>query len=540
MNMKRAAVWAAISAVLCLPLLQDLALAQEGRVNPAILSEVKHDVSPPLRDIVAVPLEEWPQRTIPVLPTEPSPITPSQADPVVQTSPGPLVGTIDGLNFDGVGQGVYGFRVTGAPPDTNGAVGATQFMQWVNSSFAVFDKMTSDLLFGPARGVTLFTGFGAPCETRNGGDGIILYDKAAGRWLFSQINAPTTVCIALSTSSDATDTYFRYAFDLTNLPPQTTLSDYPKFGVWPDGYYYTANIFGGGFLGVNLCAFDRTNMLLGNDATAQCFFSSSHGGSYLPSDLDGTTPPPDGSPNFLVNLSGSSALRLLRVHVDFDNPDNSTLTGPISIPVAPFTRPCSRCVPQLGSTQALATLGDRLMFRLAYRNFEDHESLVLNHSVAVDSSIGVRWYELQSPNDTPVVFQQGTYAPDTVFRWMGSIAMDQVGDIAVGYSASSSDINPAIRYTGRVPDDPLGTLETENSIIKGMGSQQPTLGRWGDYSSITVDPIDDCTFWYTTEYLKTDGRFNWNTRIASFQFPNCGSGLTLWSPRSSGSVSPSR
>jgi hypothetical protein len=262
-------------------------------------------------------------------------------------------------------------------------------------------------------------------------------------------------------------------------------------------------------------------MLAGNDATAQCFFSRTIGGSYLPADLDGPTLPPDGSPNFLVDLSGTGALRLVKFHVDFAVPENSTLTSPITIPVAPFTRP-SGGVPQLGSTQTLATLGDRLMFRLAYRNFGDHESLVVNHSVAAGGSIGVRWYELRGPNDDePLVYQQGTYMPDGVFRWMGSIAMDGAGDIAVGYSASSSDIHPAIRYTGRTAGDPAGTLAEEHSILEGGGSQQPTLSRWGDYSSITIDPVDDCTFWFTTEYHQADGGFNWNTRIASFRFEGC-------------------
>ena len=192
----------------------------------------------------------------------------------------------------------------------------------------------------------------------------------------------------------------------------------------------------------------------------------------------------------------------------------------MTIPVAPFSR---HGVPQLGTTQTLDTLSDRPMFRLAYRNLSDHESLLLNHSVAAGVSIGVRWYELRSPNDTPVVFQQGTYSPDSVFRWMGSIAMDRAGNIAVGYSASSSDINPAIRYSGREVDDPPGILRAENSTVEGSGSQGSNLGRWGDYSSVTVDPVDDCVFWYTNEYLQVDGRFNWNTRIVSFRFPSCDS-----------------
>lgn len=527
MTPKKASIAIAVFAAICLPSLPRPVLAQEVRLKSDVLLHIRHDVSPPLRDMVPVlpgHVEEYEVEPVP-LPTEPAPAAPGVPDPVVQTSPGQLLGTLDVTNFEGLGEGAYGYHATVAPPDTNGAVGATQFMQWVNASFAVFDKTTTDLLYGPFRGVTLFTGFGAPCETRNGGDGVIVYDKAADRWIFSQINAAKTVCIAVSTSSDATDTYFRYAFILTNLPAQATLSDYPKFGVWPDGYYYTANIFAGGFIGLNLCAFDRNNMLAGNDATAQCFFTNALGGSYLPADLDGSTPPPDGSPNFLVDLNGNSALRLLKFHVDWDNPDLSTLTGPVAIPVESFTRP-SGGVPQFGTTNRLDTLGDRLMFRLAYRNFGDHESLVLNHSVNAGGGIlGVRWYEVQDPNGTPFAYQQGTFMPDATSRWMGSIAMDQSGDIAVGYSASSSDIHPAIRYTGRTPDDPLGTLEDENSIIEGTGSQGATLHRWGDYSSITIDPVDDCTFWYTTEYHQADGNFNWNTRIASFQFPNCGATL---------------
>lgn len=530
MNIRVASVFAIILVLCFLGPNGGLARAQNSQATQTVLSEIKHDVSAPLRQLAARPfamsLNEQPEEDQPVLPTEDLTLALHLSDPVVQGAAGPALAAVEGVNFDGVGQDVYGFRVSDAPPDTNGAIGATQYMQWVNSSFAVFDKATSALLLGPARGVTLFTDFGAPCDARNGGDGVILYDKAAGRWIFSQITEAATACIAISTTSDATGTYNRYAFDLTNLPSGATLSDYPKFGVWPDGYYYSANIFGGGFLGVNLCAFDRANMLTGDPATVQCFFSRTIGGSYLPSDLDGAVPPPDGSPNFFVNLSGSNALRLLRFHVDFANPDNSSLSDPFEIPVASFSR-AGGGVPQFGTANRLDTLGDRLMFRLAYRNLVDHESLVLNHSVLAGSSIGVRWYELRDPNGSPFAYQQGTFAPDDVFRWMGSIAMDQAGNIAVGFSASSSDLNPAIRYTGRAPGDPLGILGDESSIIEGTGSQQPTLKRWGDYSSLTVDPVDDCTFWFTTEYHVADGGFNWNTRIASFRFASCSPSSSL-------------
>jgi len=168
------------------------------------------------------------------------------------------------------------------------------------------------------------------------------------------------------------------------------------------------------------------------------------------------------------------------------------------------------------------------MYRLAYRNFGDHEALVVNHSVKVSGNkhsqvVGVRWYELRNPNGASgaTVFQQGTFAPDSDNRWMGSIGIDKVGNIAIGYSVSSSSTFPSIRYTGRVPTETMGTLEAENSIKAGGGSQNGNLHRWGDYSSLAIDPVDDCTFWYTNEYLKTTGSFNWSTQIGSFKFPSC-------------------
>jgi hypothetical protein len=323
--------------------------------------------------------------------------------------------------------------------------------------------------------------------------------------------------VAVSTTSDATGSYARYAFSQPNFP------DYPKLGVWPDGYYLSFNMFRGNtFVGGSACAFDRSKMLAGAPASQICFPLSSSFGGLLPSDLDGATAPPAGSPNYYLNF-GSNSLNLWKFHADFATPSNSTFTGPTNIPVAAFSPACGggTCIPQFGTSQQLDSLADRLMYRLAYRNFGDHESLVVNHSVTAGSSVGVRWYELRSPNATPTVFQQGTFAPDTNFRWMGSIGMDKAGDIAVGYSVSSSSINPAIRYTGRAPGDTLGTLQAENSIIEGAGSQNGGLNRWGDYSAMTIDPGDDCTFFYTNEFLKADGSFNWSTRIASFKFPSC-------------------
>jgi hypothetical protein len=269
-------------------------------------------------------------------------------------------------------------------------------------------------------------------------------------------------------------------------------------------------------------------MLAGAAATQQCFQLSTAFGGLLPSDLDGTTAPPAGSPAYFMNF-GSNSLNLWKFHVDWANGTNTTLAGPTNIPVAAFTRACGggACIPQPNTRQQLDSLADRLMYRLAYRNRAGVESLVVNHTVKVGGSKrseidGVRWYEIRNPNATPTVFQQGTFAPaDGTSRWMGSIAMDKQGNMALGYSASSSAVFPSIRYTGRVPGDAAGTMETEAIVKAGGGSQLANLSRWGDYSAMTVDPVDDCTFWYTSEYLKTSGTFNWSTWITSFKFPGC-------------------
>ncbi len=493
-----------------------------------VSAAVHHDVSPPLISMspMAARLDQH-RKPLRLLPLKVGQVRP---DPVLQTSSGPLVGTTSGLNFAGVGNGDYGFAPNAAPPDTNGAVGATQYVQWVNESFAVFDKTTGSLVAGPTAGNTLWSGFGGGCESNNDGDPIVKYDRIAGRWVFTQFSVSTTPylqCVAVSTTSDATGTYNRYSFNYGN----TQFPDYPKMGVWPDAYYISFNIFNNGttFAGAKLCAYDRSAMTAGTAATQVCFQLSSSFGGLLPSDLDGATAPPAGAPNAFVNF-GSNSLNIWRFHVDFATPGNSTLTGPINVPVAAFAAACSgggTCIPQPNTRQKLDSLADRVMYRFAYRNPAGGERAVVNHSVTVgtskrNSTVGVRWYQLGNlTSGTPTVVQQGTFSPDATFRWMGSIAMDKVGDIALGYSASSSSVFPSLRFTGRVPTDPLGTMEAENVIKAGAGSQLPNLSRWGDYSAMSVDPVDDCTFFYTNEYLKSSGTFNWSTQIASFKFPSC-------------------
>lgn len=487
---------------------------------------VHQDVSRPLRDLIkqAPPApvgkrEAEPARRIPLPPG----LAALAEDPVRQQTVTPGTPAV-ASSFDGLGQGQYGFTVQYAPPDTNGTVGATQYVQWVNVNFAIFDKTTHALVAGPTAGNTLWAGFGGGCQNNNDGDPIVLYDKAAQRWVFSQFSVSSTPylqCIAVSTTSDATGTYHRYSFQYNNF------DDYPKMGVWSDAYYETFNMFNGNsFVGADACAYDRAAMLAGTAATQICFQQPSSVGGLLPSDLDGSTAPPAGSPNYMLYF-GTNELNLFKFHVDFTTPTNSTFTGPTAISVAAFTPLCGggTCVLQPGANNKLDSLADRLMYRLAYRNFGTHESLVVNHSVAVNGGGGgVRWYEIQNPSGTPAVAQQGTFAPDSSYRWMGSIAMDQAGDIALGYSVSnSSSIYPSVAYTGRVPTDPAGTMEAEVNVVSGSGSQTGGLNRWGDYSAMQIDPVDDCTFWYTQEYMKTTGSFNWNTRIVNFKFPGCGS-----------------
>ena len=501
------------------------AFAQNGQPRIQVIPEVKHDTSPPLRSLesslTSQPIST-PRRVMPLL--LPHPVTTEaavQTDTALQKVDLSLVSATPGLNFEGLGDGQLGFVVNAAPPDTNGTVGATQYVQWVNSSFAVFDKATGAKLMGPTLGNAFWAGFGGGCQNNNDGDPIMQYDKMANRWVASQFSVSTTPflqCIAVSTTSDATGTYRRYAFALPSF------NDYPKLGIWPDGYYFSFNMFdatGRSFFGAAACAANRTAMLAGNAASMICFQQDPRVASLLPSDMDGTIKPASGEPAFFMNF-GANALNLWKFHVDFTTPANSTFIGPTTLAVASFTPLCNgadNCVTQPGTAQKLDSLADRLMYRLAWRKFADgHESIVANHAI----STGIRWYEIRNPNATPTVFQQGTFHPTAATRWMGSIGMDQSGDIALGYSESSSSVNPSVFFTGRQPSDPAGTLQTETAIVNGTGSQIGGLSRWGDYSALTIDPVDDCTFWYTQEYMRTTGSFNWNTRIANFKFPNCG------------------
>ena len=542
------AIMSAPGAAFAAPLSQAPAPENAGATKPSADSgpESHHDVSGPLASLrPAAPVSRGTHTDQP-LPTPPASTT---SDPALQTSPSTSSAPTATNNILGVGNGFSGpngtFTVNSAPPDTTGAVGPNHYVQVVNTDLAIYNK-SGAVVYGPVPTNTLWSGFGGTCQSTNDGDGIVKYDVTADRWVITQFanvasrTGPYLQCVAVSTTPDPTGSYNRYSFSYTSFP------DYGKMGVWPDAYYMTFNMFGartGAFQGAQSCAYDRSRMLVGQSATQQCFMTSPAYGGVLPADLDGATPPPAGEPNTQIALgTTSTSLATWRFHVDWTTPSNSTFTQGAGLAVAAYTQACNggTCIPQPGTTNQLDSLADRLMYRFVYRNFGDHESLVVNDSVNVGSTQGVRWYELRLTGGpsapTPTVYQQGTYSPDGTSRWMGSLAMDRAGDIALGYSTSSSSVKPSIAYTGRLAGDPLNSMtQGEATLMAGSGSQTGTLTRWGDYSTMSVDPTDGCTFWYTSEYLPADGTFNWSTRIGSFTFPSC---VPIQATPSSGTVGP--
>ena len=508
---------------------QVVSVSAQGPGGVNVVRDYKHDVSPPVRNIQPLPLPQIPEHE------ENAPIKigrhQDQPDSVVQNylATPAMPGT--NLNFDGIP--FPGVDCNCAPPDTNGEVGLTQYVQIVNEGFQVFNKIDGTSAFGPVGISTLWSGFGGVCQTNGVGDPVVLYDQIADRWVISQFagkHVPTDECIAVSTTSDATGSYYRYGFHLG-----TSFFDYPKLGVWPDAYYMSMNVFNTGgtaFYGPQPFAFDRAAMLDGNSATyiTPGITGGSSEETYLPSDLDGSTPPPAGAPNTFVEWPNGGVYKVFHFHVDFATPANSSFTLFATPPAAGFTALClstRACVPEPNGS-ALDALADRFMFRLAYRNFGDHESVVTNYTVSSGGVAGIRWIELRDVTNGPVtVHQESTYQPDNTWRWLGSAAMDGNGNLAIGFSVSSSAVVPGIRYAGRLAGDTLNTLgQGESVLFAGLGSQTGTSNRWGDYSDLTVDPVDDCTFWYTNEYYPGgSSQFNWRTRIGSFKFETCsGSG----------------
>jgi PKD repeat protein len=437
--------------------------------------------------------------------------------------------TTPALNF--AGQDYTGV----APPDTIGDVGPNHYIQMINhssgASVTIYDKSGSTLA-GPIVLSSLWTA-GGNCASGLG-DPIVLYDRLADRWLMSEFaSSGNHLCVYISKTNDpVSGGWWLYDFTTPNFP------DYPKYGVWPDGYYVSTNESGG----PAVYALERDAMLNGDPATSQRFTGTSLTGfgfqALIPSTIDGTTAPPAGSPNYFmrhrddeVHNPGSNDptkdfIEIWEFHVDWTTPANSTFMGPTNIDIAEFDSDlCGlssfECFPQPGTSVGLDPLREVIMWRLAYRNFGSHETITGNFVTDVTGSDqgGVRWFELRDTGSGWALEQEGTFSPDSTNRWMGSIAMDKVGNIALGYSVSDSSVFPSIRYTGREASDPAGTMtQGETTIINGVSSQT-SFTRWGDYSSMNVDPADDCTFWYTNEYVGFGGQ--WQTQIASFSFDSC-------------------
>ncbi|MPZ16617.1 MAG: hypothetical protein GEV06_01695 [Luteitalea sp.] len=460
--------------------------------------------------------------------------------------PSPLLSFEGVSNQDNVDQ--FGFGVL--PPDTVGDVGPNHYVQAVNIVYRVFDKQGEPLT--PAFKMSqLFQNIGGVCATHDDGDPIVLYDHLANRWLLTQLAAAAPIshqCIAISKTGDPTGGYFAYDFEM----PNEKFNDYPKFGVWPDAYYMTDNQFTTSFVGGGAFAFDRVRMLQGDPDASFIYFDlealDPTIGGMLPTDLDGA-PPPQGTPNYFVYFTAtefgdeSDALRIFELRAKFDEPEASTFSERADSPLVvadfdPLTPPDADDVEQPApadvETESLDAISDRLMHRLVYRKFGNHESLVVNHTVNVGTGTtidthqaGVRYYELRRPlpDGAFAVHEQASFAPDEDNRWMGSAAIDNRGNLAVGYSVSSLETFPSIRYAGRLASDPPGGLtQGETELQAGSFVQRDTRSRWGDYSSLNVDPVDECTFWYTNQYYAVDDPNSvaeWQTRVGAFTFAEC-------------------
>ena len=513
--------------------------------RPLVSAAVRHDTSPPLRDAAPKPVKPGNDREVPIrvpsrLAGKPKPGL-VREDPLRQREPGNGPPAPTSLIFEGQSDddnaAVVGFRVV--PPDTNGDVGKDHYVQFINLILAIYDKDTGARIFGPVAGNSIWSGFGGVCETHNDGDPVVLYDHLADRWLVSQfaIAADGHQCVAVSATGDPTGAYHRYDFVVS----PGAFNDYPKLGIWPDAYYLTANQYSSSFDGVIAVAFERDKMLLGQPGrfvefgplpcAAECPFT------LQPSNLSGP-PPDDGTPNTFVmpfddESFGTGAnpdgYRLWNFHVDWTDVSGSTFTPLGQLDTAEFdSNLCQfmvHCIPQPSPGEKVDSLSGWTMYRAQYRTFREHASLVVNHTVDVDGRnlAGIRWVELRNQGSGWVLYQTGTYAPDDGdHRWMGSIAMDKAGDIAIGFSVSSRSTFPSIRYVTRTETDPLGTLPGgEVELFSGSGVQKSSFGRWGDYSSMSVDPVDGCTFWYTQEYYANTGTFDFKTRVGSFKLPDC-------------------
>jgi hypothetical protein len=465
----------------------------------------------------------------------PMPKIPEAAAAIEQTTEGsepapPLLTSFDGL---GVGfSGPQGAATGRNPSDNSLAAGPDEIVQIVNSRMAVYSKQ-GKVLFGAVVTNTLFAGFGGPCEQQVSGDAVVRYDQLAKRWLFvvpifrrPAPDAPYAMCYAVSTGPSPLGSYYRYEFTRPLFP------DYPRPAIWPNGYYLPTST-GDTVIQKHICAANREAMLQGKAASEQCFIID--GVNFLnAADVDGKRMPPKGMPEVILAAGGTQlhkefeadAIMAWRDFIDWKHPEHSHLDGPERIAVAPYHYLCdgqlSKCVPQPGTQTRLDAQGDKLMQRVTYRNFGSKQFIVAAHSVDTSASGGgVRWYQFEVDDRGELkLAQQGTYAPEGGFRWMPSAAMDRKGDIAVGYTFGDSSDFVGQRFAARLAGDKPGSMTLHESVLAdGKAAQTNTL-RWEDYTTLALDPSDDCTFWYVGDYLKA-GESSYSTKIGSWRLPGC-------------------
>jgi hypothetical protein len=493
-----------------------------------------------------------PRTPPPIPPSPPAPEIGPAAAAVEQTTQGTRPAIAPGASFDGLGEGFTGPAEGDRVPGSRGgidislAVGPNHIFEILDGNMAVFTKKgkkyntTGKLLYGAVPNTTVFAGFGVRCGVSYNSDSVVRYDQLADRWLIvvpvfqrppDNPHGPYAMCYAVSATPDPLGPYYRYEFQRPLFP------DYPRPAVWPDGYYNPTSTSDDPLPGVitqkHDCIADRNRMLKGLPATEQCVVID--GGVFmLNSDVDGKHQPPAGAPNIMMSTGGTQLMKIFeddgiyfyKVHVDWNDPSKTTVSAPRKIPVAPYHYLCdgqlSSCVSQPGTDRRLDSQGDKLIQRLVYRKIGHHESILAEHSIATAAhGGGVRWYEFRlNKQRDPVLYQQGAYAPSGSYRWLGSMAMDRKGDIGIGYSFGGDPGYPGQRFAARLANDPKGQLTFHESVLAEGEASKTTSLRWEDYTNITVDPSDDCTFWFVGNYLKS-GAASPTTRIGSFVAPGC-------------------
>ncbi|HET9033065.1 MAG TPA: hypothetical protein VFN25_09180 [Dokdonella sp.] len=543
--------------------------AQAASTSPEIMHAARFDVSPPMRDIIrnlpdAPTVPETESGLIPNIFIKPENRANAWAIPDysnMQTAPTGTPAPTLGASFDGIGNPTACGGCI--PPDTNGDVSDQHFIQWVNNKWAIYDKNTGAVVQAPTAGNSFFAGFGGKCQTTNSGDPLAVWDAQAKRWVMSQFvtSAPFAQCVAVSVTSDPLGAYYRYEFNWPNF------GDYPHMGIWTeenqrqDAYLLTTHEFNASsnFVGAALIAMERDKMLVGDPTAAMVRFPGFDAYGVQAIHLIGPKPAPGGScPTFVHFDFAATNYQFWDMCLDWDTPANSTISAPNTVASDSFFPFFDSIPTPAGSNAYLDSFGSNTMYRATARAFSKDApmriSLVLNHVVQGNSQqAGVRWMQFNlkpavepigvtdrifgdgyDGSPLPVVVPQtvmtkeladsGTYAPDSDHRWMGGIAIDASGNIGLGFSKSSAILNPQVEYTARRATDPPGTMRDEQSCTTGIanGAQTDSAGRWGDYSSMSVDPVDQCTFYFTNEYYATSSARNFSTRICSFSFPDCG------------------